>query len=254
MLIQPTLQKLRELKLIGFAEVLEQFVNDTQLQAMTIEELIGLMVDKEICLRDNRKTHRLQTQALLRFKQAQTQDIDYHHQRQLKPVLMRQLTTCQWISQQHANLIFVGPTGIGKTYLACALANQACQQKLSVRFYRLSKLIEALRMAHADGSYAKFIKQLAKINLLIIDDWGNGDIARHYCHDLLEIIEDRYQLQSTLITTQLPQEKWHEYIGDPTTADSICDRLLNNAYIVQLSGESMRRTQKNLAHVDHLES
>lgn len=251
MLNTQTLQKLRTLKLVGFAEVFEQITQESQPSSCSIEEVIGLMSDKEVTLRENRKTHRLQKKSALRFPQASPEDIDYHHPRQLKPAFMRQLLQCEWITKEQANLIFTGPTGIGKTYLACALGNQACRQGLSVRFFRLSKLVEELRLAHADGSYMKFIKALAKVNLLIIDDWGNGNIERHYCYDLLEIIEDRYQLQATLITTQLPEENWHQYIGEPTLADSICDRLLNNAHVVHLKGDSLRKTKKNVAHVDH---
>ena len=254
MLIQQTLQKLRDIKLIGFAEIFEQITREPQETSLSIEEAMGLMADKEICIRDNRKTHRLHKHAELRFPQACPEDIDYHHSRELKPAFMRQLVTCHWINQQHANLVFVGPTGIGKTYLACAIANQACRQGLSVKFFRLSKLLEKLRLAHADGSYSRFIKQLAKINLLIIDDWGNGDIEKSFCYDLLEIIEDRYQLQSTMLTTQLPEENWHQYIGDPTIADSLCDRLLSSGYIVRFKGDSMRKTKNTLAHVDHVDA
>ena len=142
----------------------------------------------------------------------------------------------------------MGPTGTGKSYLACALGHQACQMALKVRYFRVSRLIEQLRLSHADGSYSRLLDQLAKFSLLILDDWGIDQLDRQARRDLLEVLEDRYAKSSTLITSQLPVENWHHFIGDDTIADAVCDRVLNNAYTIPIKGESMRKI-KNLTHV-----
>jgi len=198
-----------------------------------------MLVSHEATCRDNRKITRLLRQAKLRLN-AQPADIDYAARRGLNKDSMAQLLQLEWIRRQH-NCLIEGPTGTGKTYLACALGQTACEHGLSVRYYRASRLFETLTMAHGDGTFGKLLTQLAKTDLLIIDDWGLDVLTQRQRNDLLEIMEDRHALRATLITSQLPISHWHEAIGEPTLADAILDRLLHNAYKIKLKGESMRK-------------
>jgi len=240
-----TLQQLHSLRLTGMAEALSQQID----QPNTFEELgfrerLSLLVNSEATCRDNRKITRLLKQARLRLN-AQPADIDYRAQRGLHRDTIAQLLQLDWI-RQHRNLLIEGPTGTGKTFLACALGQHACEQGISVRYYRASRLFESLTIAHGDGSFGKLLTQLAKTELLIIDDWGLQILTQAQRNDLLEIIEDRHGLGTTLITSQLPIAHWHEAIGDPTLADAILDRLLHNAHKIKLKGESMRKKQANV--------
>jgi len=243
---QQTLQQLHSLRLTGMADSLSQQLD----QPNTYEDLgfmerLSMLVGHEATCRDNRKITRLLRQAKLRLH-AQPADIDYSTRRGLNKDSMAQLLQLEWIRRHH-NCLIEGPTGTGKTYLACALGQTACEQGLSVRYYRASRLFEALTIAHGDGSFGKLLTQLAKTDLLIIDDWGLDVLTQRQRNDLLEIMEDRHALGATLITSQLPISHWHEAIGDPTLADAILDRLLHNAYKIKLKGESMR---KELATID----
>jgi DNA replication protein DnaC len=240
-----TLQQLHSLRLTGMAEALSQQID----QPNTYEELgfrerLSLLVNSETTCRDNRKITRLLKQARLRLN-AQPADIDYRAQRGLHKETLAQLLQLDWIRQLR-NLLIEGPTGTGKTFLACALGQHACEQGLSVRYYRASRLFETLTIAHGDGSFGKLLSQLAKTELLIIDDWGLQILTQAQRNDLLEIIEDRHGRGATLITSQLPIAHWHEAIGDPTLADAILDRLLHNAHKIKLTGESMRKKQANI--------
>ena len=235
-----TLQQLQTLRLTGMAEALSQQID----QPNTYEELgfrerLSLLVNSEATCRDNRKITRLLRQAKLRVN-AQPADIDYRAQRGLHKDSIAQLLQLDWI-RQHRNLLIEGPTGTGKTFLACALGQYSCEQGISVRYYRASRLFESLTIAHGDGSFGKLLTQLAKTELLIIDDWGLQILTQPQRNDLLEIIEDRHGRGATLITSQLPVAHWHEAIGDPTLADAILDRLLHNAHKINLKGESMRK-------------
>ena len=238
-------EQLRTLRLTGMADALSQQLD----QPNTYEELgflerLSLLVNSESTCRDNRKITRLLKQAKLRLN-AQPADIDYGANRGLNRDTLTQLIQLDWI-RQHRNLIIEGPTGTGKTFLACALGQSACEQGISVRYYRASRLFETLTIAHGDGSFGKLLTQLAKTDLLIIDDWGLEVLTRQQRNDLLEVMEDRHGNGSTLITSQLPTPHWHEAIGEPTLADAILDRLLHNAYKIKLKGESMRKKQANL--------
>ena len=244
MLNQHTLEKLRALRLIGMSEAFEQQLTQPAAQELAFEERFGLLVDHEVLYRDNRRLTRLLKAAKLRLN-ACVEDIDYRHPRGIDRSTMGALVSCQWI-QRHQNLVINGPTGTGKTWLACALGNQACRQGLSARYYRVPRLFEMLRIAHGDGSYARLMNQLAKADLLILDDWGIQKMAAAQRNDLMEVIEDRHGLRSTLIAGQLPVEHWHDYIGEATLADAILDRLLHNAHRLPLKGESMRKKQKKL--------
>jgi DNA replication protein DnaC len=239
MLQQQTLDKLRSLRLIGMAQAFEQQLMQPAAQELSFEDRFGLLVEQEILHRDNRRMASLLKAAKLRIS-ACAEDIDYRHPRGIERPAMSALISCQWIIR-HQNLGITGPTGSGKTWLACALGNQACRQGLSVRYFRVPRLFESLRIAHADGSYPRFMNQLAKAELLILDDWGIQKMTAPQRNDLMEVIEDRHGLKSTLIASQLPIESWHEYIGEATLADAILDRLLHNAHRLPLKGESMRK-------------
>ncbi|OHA71635.1 MAG: AAA family ATPase [Candidatus Wildermuthbacteria bacterium RIFCSPHIGHO2_12_FULL_45_9] len=241
MLNQQTLSALRELKLYGMSEALECQEQQPDSHGLAFTDRLSLLIDHEITYRKNKRLQRLLKAAQLRH-QACIEDIDYQTQRELKKDVMLSLTQCDWIQKKH-NLIIGGPTGIGKSWLACALGHQACRYGLMVRYVRLPRLLEELRIVHADGSYPKLMNQLLKTQLLILDDWGLDVLARCQRNDLLEVLEDRHQTGSTLITSQLPVEKWHDFIGDATIADAILDRVVHNAYKIQLNGESMRKKQ-----------
>ena len=239
MLINQTLDKLRTMRLTGMADTLEQQQSQPNIHDLSFEERFGLLVDHEFLYRDNRRLARLLKAAKLRVD-ACVEDIDYRHRRGLKRPELVSLTTCDWIRQQH-NLTLTGSTGTGKTWLACALGNQACRLGFSVRYVRLPRLFETIRIAHGDGSYPRLMNQLTKTQLLILDDWGIHPLTAPQRNDLMEIIEERHDRAATLIAGQLPVEHWHDYIGDATLADAILDRLLHNTYRIALKGESMRK-------------
>ena len=243
MLQQHTLEKLHALKLTGMAAAFEQQLAQPAAEELSFEERFALLLDQEILYRDNRRLSRLLKAAKLRLN-ACVEDIDYRHPRGIDRSFMSALASCQWV-QRHQNLGITGPTGSGKTWLACALGNQACRQGLSVRYLRLPRLFEMLRIAHGDGSYPRLMNQLAKTDLIILDDWGIQKIAAAQRNDLMEVIEERHGLRSTLIASQLPIEHWHEFIGEATLADAILDRLLHNAHRLPLKGESLRKRQQD---------
>jgi DNA replication protein DnaC len=244
MLDQASLVTLRAFKLFGMAEALEQQFKDTETQSLSFEERMGLLIDRESTSRENRRLTRLLRLAKLR-EQACVEDIDYRHPRGLQKSQMVVLGACNWVRKAQ-NICLSGPTGSGKTYLACALGHAACRQGLSVRYWRLPRLFETLRIAHGDGSYARLLTSMAKTDLLILDDWGLQKPETQERHDLLEVLEDRYGKRATLVTSQLPVKNWHAYLGEPTVADAILDRLVHNAHKIQLSGDSMRRKAKAL--------
>ena len=248
MLIQQTIEKLRTLKMTGMLEALMQQQEQPQTHDLSFEERLALLVEREVLHRENRRLERLLKAAKLRV-QSCVEDIDYRHSRGLEKARMASLASCDWIRQSH-NLCITGPTGCGKTWLACSLGNQACRQGLSARYLRLPTLFEQLRIAHGDGSYPRLMNQLLKMDLLILDDWGIQKITAAQRQDLMEVIEDRHGRRSTLITSQLPTEHWHDYIGEATLADAILDRLLHGSHRLNLRGESMRKLTKNLTDGD----
>jgi len=249
---QQTLQQLRSLKLTGMAIALEQQQTQPATHGeLSFEERLDLLVEREVTFRSNNKVSRLLKAAKLKI-QANPEDIDYTHPRGLQKNQLSSLLNGSWI-EQHNNVLVTGPTGCGKTYLACVLATQACRLGFSVRYFRTSRLLESLSIAHGDGRFSKLINQLAKTDVLLLDDWGLEILTLGQRNDLLEIMEDRHSLKSTLITSQLPITQWHKAIGDATLADAILDRLVHNAHKLKLKGESMRKARNNITdESDHV--
>lgn len=250
MLIQQTREHLHTLRLTGMLQALDEQLEQPAMAELSFEERLAILVDRETLYRENRRLERLLRAAKLRVS-ACVEDIDYRHPRGLEKPRMASLVALEWI-RQSLNLCLTGPTGSGKTWLACAFGNEACRRGFSVRYLRLPRLFEMLRISHGDGSYTKLMNQLLKTDLLILDDWGIQKVSAAQRNDLMEVIEDRHGRRSTLIASQLPTDHWHEYIGEATIADAILDRLLHGAHRINLTGESMRKTKENLTDRDRL--
>lgn len=234
--------QLQQLKLNGMALGLKEQSEKPLHQELTFEERLGLLLSRELTAKDNRRVHNLLRQAKLR-QLACIEEVQYEAARALNKSYFLTLATGDFIRHKQ-NLLITGPTGCGKSYLACALGHQACRQGLSVRYLRLTRFIEELTIAHADGRYSSLLQQLLKTDLLILDDFGLTPLTLAQRHDLFNLIEDRHQLKSTLITSQLPIKHWYDYIGEPTLADAILDRLLENAHRLELQGGSLRKTKE----------
>lgn len=244
MLLQQTFDKLNQMKLFGIARALEEQIDQPDIISIPFEERLGMLVDREADFRENKRLARLLKEAKLK-QQACVEDVDFRHPRDLDRSVFFSLADCRWIRDHH-NLIITGPTGVGKTFIACALANKACRLGLTVRYWRTSRLLQAVATARADGSYATLIRKLQKIELLLLDDWGLSPLQVEEARDLFDILEDRNQTQSTLITSQMPINQWHNVLADPTLADAILDRLVHNAYKLELRGDSMRKLMTKL--------
>jgi DNA replication protein DnaC len=248
-MLHQTIEKLSQMKLHTMATALQEQLEKPSLNGLSFEDRFAMIVDREWTSREDRKLTRRLKAARLKT-QASVEDIDYQHPRGLDKSVIRSLASCQWIRSHH-NVIITGPTGIGKTYLAEAFPNKACREGFTAVYYRSTRLFGELQIARGDGSYFKLLAKLAKVDLLSIDDWAMDPLTEQERKDFLELMEDRHGLKSTLITSQYPVSKWHDRIGEPTTADAILDRIVHNAHKITLKGESMRKTKADLTQSEH---
>jgi DNA replication protein DnaC len=244
MLVEQTMEKLVAMKLHGMAEALRRWMEKPKEKQMTPLDLVGLLADAEWEEREKKRlTARLRN---ARFRQeASVEDIDYQHPRGLAKAVMLDLASCRWVTA-HQNVVFTGHTGVGKSYLACALGQRACREGYTVVYRRASRLLDELVQARADGSHFNLLRRLAKTDVLILDDFGLEVLNAAQRKDLLEVLEDRYGVSSTIVTSQLEPKEWHSVIGDETIADAVCDRLVHNAHRVKLAGESIRKMKGDL--------
>ena len=244
MLTHPTLGQLKTLKLDGMAEAFAELESQDGTADLTHPEWLGLLIDREAASRDTKRFESRMRTARLRHVGACPEDVDYRARRGLDKALFQELLTGKWIADKR-NLIITGPCGVGKTWLACALTQAGCRNGTTALYKRLPRLFDELELAHGDGRFPRLFRCLTKTQLLILDDWGPDRLTASQRRDLMEIVEDRYQAGSTIITSQLPLTAWHEVIGEPTFADAILDRIVHNAYRLELSGQSMRKTKAN---------
>ena len=239
MLIHPTVDRLRSLGLAAMADTLAELQNNPEAAEMPHADWLGLLIDREVTSRDNRRLARRLTNARLR-QAATLENVDYRTARGLDRSLFQTLATSQWIRDSN-HLVIVGPTGTGKSWLACALGNKACRDGFSVLYKRTSRLFADLAQARGEGRLLRLIAALERINLLILDDWGPEPLSADQRRDLLEIVDDRYEKGSLLITSQLPVSQWHDVVAEPTLGDAILDRIVHNAHRIELKGDSLRR-------------
>lgn len=244
MLKQPTIDKLYELRLFGMAKALEEQDASPKYERLDFLDRLALLVDRESAERDTNRLRLRLKQAKLRLT-ATVEDVDFRHPRGLDKSLVLALAGCRWIREHH-NVIITGPTGVGKSYLACALAHKACREGFRALYLRAPRLFDDLALAKADGRYRRVLAAYARLDLFVIDDWGLASLTEEQRRDVLEILEDRHDLRSTLVGSQLPIEKWQKVIGDPTLGDAILDRLAHNAHKLMLKGESLRKKGKKM--------
>jgi DNA replication protein DnaC len=244
------MEKLVGMKLKGMAHAVQELITQGASGELSFEDIFGLVVDREWMMREDRRMARRLREASLKQK-ACVEDIDYRHPRGLDKKVMKDLITGRWIAAKR-NVIMTGPTGLGKSWLSCALAQKACRDGWSTRYTRVPRLVHELTLARADGSYLKFLAKLAKVDLLILDDWGLCRLDGTAQHDILEVIDDRVGQRSTLVTSQYPVSKWHDTIGDPSVADALLDRLLEGATQIKLQGESKRKGSSETRQDDEI--
>ena len=243
MLNEQTIEKLYSLRLSAMAQAFrEQLETPGASEGLSFQERFAMLVDRQWTWKENNRMQRLLKNAKLKLT-ACIEDIDYKTPRGIDKSVLLNLSSCQWV-KKHQNVIIIGPTGIGKSFLASALANKACRENMSAFYTRVPRLLQDLAVAHADGSYPQVMTKITKIRLLILDDFGMAPLSDMERRNLLEVIEDRYNVASTIVTSQLPVDHWHDTIGEPTLADAILDRLVHNAHRIILKGESMRKKIK----------
>lgn len=244
MLNEHTITKMESLKLYGMAKTLKELIGSVSHHELSHEAFAGMLVDAEMTERENKRLIRYLKNA--RFKQASCiEDIDYRHPRGLHKQTILDLAQCRWVTSHH-NVLISGPTGVGKSYIACALGNAACRKGSSVFYIRAPKLFTTLFQARADGSYLKYLAKLTRFNVVIIDDFGLAPMSDTERKDFMEIVEDRNLIASTIIASQVPAKDYYQIIGDPTIADAICDRLIHSAVKIELKGESLRKIAKQV--------
>ena len=243
MLSPPTMEQLHALKLAAMAAAWTAQQQEAAMSQLSFDERFSLLVDAEWLARENARMTRALKAAKLKLSQACLEGLDYPARRELDKALVRQLATGRWIAEHH-HLLITGATGTGKTFVACALAHQACRQGYRALYWRASRLFHALALARADGTYARLLAKLARVDVLVLDDLALVPLQDAERRDLLEVLEDRYGTRSTIVTSQVPPSHWHEAIGDPTLADAICDRLLHNSHRLVLKGPSRRKEEK----------
>jgi len=241
MSINQVIEKLEQLKLTGMIKALEEQLNMVDINNLAFEERLNLLADREIITRENSRIKKRLSKAKLKIN-AQIEEIDFRKHRDLDKSFILSLASCEWI-RRHQNIIITGATGMGKTFLANALAHKACMEGFSSQYFRFPRLLSELNISRADGSYFNLLKALGKLDVLIIDDWGLSVLTETERRDVLEIFEDRFSISSTIITSQMPIEHWHEVIGDNTIADAILDRIVHNAHKINMRGDehSMRK-------------
>jgi len=245
-MIEATVDKLVTMKLHGMVEAVQEQIKSRVYKDLSFEERLGMLVDREMDSRQDRKLRTLLAKARFRYQGASVEDINFTAKRGITKDVILSLSQNGWIRDKR-NIIITGSTGVGKTYMACAIGNSACRAGISTYYARLPRLFQELKISRADGSYGKLLQRLSMVNLLIVDDWGLSPLSDTERRDFLEIMEDRYNVRSTIISSQIPTEKWHDLIGEPTIADAICDRLIHNAHKIKLTGKSMRGGDADLA-------
>ena len=242
MLDNQTQERMKSMRLLGMVEAYQEQKESSIYADMSFEERMGMLIDREHTRRENNRYNTTLNKAKLKYRSAALEDVDYSPERGVKRNVIEGLRDCVWV-ENNLNLVITGATGTGKTWLACALAHQACRNGLKPFFQRLPIMLEEFKLSHADGTFHKKLNDLNKFDLLILDDLGISQIDQQGRGDLLEIIDSRSDSKSTIITSQLPVSKWHEYLssGNPTAADSILDRISNGSIRIEMTGESMRK-------------